>query len=83
MDGRVFVCLTVYFAAAHGRTLGSPCGRAGAKRLRGEQKQRLKGANKNRPRPYFADEGAVLPCAGFWAGAQKFRPFQPQSLTGW
>ena len=77
------VYLTTKFASIYGRALGSPRGRAGAKRLREEQKQRLKGANKNRPRPYFADEGAVLSCAGFWAGAQKFRPFQPQSLTGW
>ena len=36
MGGRVFVCLTTQFASVHGRKLGSPWGRAGAKRLRGE-----------------------------------------------
>ena len=30
------VRLTTKFASVHGRALGSPCGRAGAKRLRGE-----------------------------------------------
>ena len=35
--GAVFlVCLTTHFTATHGRALGSPWGRAGAKRLRGE-----------------------------------------------
>ena len=32
------VRLTTKFASVHGRALGSPSGRAGAKRLRGEQK---------------------------------------------
>ena len=35
------VRFTTKFASVHGRALGSPSGRAGAKRLRGEQKARL------------------------------------------
>ena len=35
------VRLTTKFPSTHGRALGSPSGRAGAKRLRGEQKARL------------------------------------------
>ena len=35
-EGPFLVCLTTKFACTHGRTLGSPSGRAGAERLRGE-----------------------------------------------
>ena len=39
-QSRKKVHLTTKFSSVHGRALGSPCGRAGAKRLRGEQKRK-------------------------------------------
>ena len=39
-QSRKKVHLTTKFSSVHGRALGSPCGRAGAKRLRGDQKEK-------------------------------------------
>src|SRR5699024_12857368 len=50
-QSRKKVHLTTKFSSVHGRKLGSPCGRAGAKRLRGgQQKKRpLARALRNAP----------------------------------
>ena len=39
-QSRKKVHLTTKFSSVHGRALDSPCGRAGAKRLRGDQKEK-------------------------------------------